>query len=351
MLGIEFFNWLTKSASHGGLDDFSDRLSFQYSSIVFAVFTTFISATQYFSTSITCILTNALEVRNFEEYMEKFCWSEGTINILPTERIPETEMEWENVKRNRKINYYQWIPFALSLQCILFYIPRLIWQMLYRVIKDVNLTQLNVESLRYALDIRYKNKFWKITSSLLLWYNVIKLIYLINCVGQLYFMQHFLGFTGSIPSFGYTLTNQIINGKDWQNIQMFPRVTYCYASDIRTLGSIQKVADQCVLPSNMLNEKIYIFLWYWVILVTIITATSIPIWNVIVLRNQRSFILQRLKQKKTRHISRFYNYIYTDGIFLLRMVSCNDGELSTSNLINNLWEDFNLNVDESSVFV
>lgn len=44
-------------------------------------------------------------------------------------------------------------------------------------------------------------------------------------------------------------------------LQVFPRVTKCTFHKYGASGSIQKHDALCVLALNILNEKIYIFLW------------------------------------------------------------------------------------------
>lgn len=104
-----------------------------------------------------------------------------------------------------------------------------------------------------------------------------KLLYLGNALGQLFLMSEFLGF-GLDASFGIRVLTNIWNGHDWKMSQVFPRVAFCLVP-IRMLGSSSNaVTAQCALPTNMLNEKIYIFLWWWISTVAVVTLYSIMSW-------------------------------------------------------------------------
>jgi hypothetical protein len=45
--------------------------------------------------------------------------------------------------------------------------------------------------------------------------------------------------------------------------KIFPKVTKCTFHLYGPSGSIQNKDGLCVLPLNIINEKIYIFLWFW----------------------------------------------------------------------------------------
>ena len=54
--------------------------------------------------------------------------------------------------------------------------------------------------------------------------------------------------------------------------RVFPKVTKCTFHDFGPSGTIQTRDALCVLPLNIINEKIYIFLFLWL---TILVSVSI----------------------------------------------------------------------------
>merc|ERR1712126_572443 len=55
-------------------------------------------------------------------------------------------------------------------------------------------------------------------------------------------------------------------------MEVFPRVTKCTFHKYGSSGTIQKHDALCVLGLNIINEKIYITLWFWFVLLAITTA-------------------------------------------------------------------------------
>lgn len=46
-------------------------------------------------------------------------------------------------------------------------------------------------------------------------------------------------------------------------IYIFPRMTKCTFHKFGASGGIQTHDSLCILPLNIVNEKTYIFLWFW----------------------------------------------------------------------------------------
>lgn len=43
-------------------------------------------------------------------------------------------------------------------------------------------------------------------------------------------------------------------------------------------GNVQRYTVQCVLPINMYTEKIYVFLWFWMVFVAAVSVFNLVTW-------------------------------------------------------------------------
>ena len=57
--------------------------------------------------------------------------------------------------------------------------------------------------------------------------------------------------------------------------KVFPRMTKCTFYKYGGSGTLMTLDALCVLGMNILNEKIYVFLWFWFIIMSIITGIQI----------------------------------------------------------------------------
>ena len=60
-----------------------------------------------------------------------------------------------------------------------------------------------------------------------------------------------------------------------ENVTLFHRVTKCTFHKYGPSGQIQRHDAQCILPINIINEKIFVFLWWWFILLAIMTTLDL----------------------------------------------------------------------------
>ena len=54
-------------------------------------------------------------------------------------------------------------------------------------------------------------------------------------------------------------------------VYIFPRMTKCMFHKFGRSGEVEKHDAMCILPLNIVNEKIYIFLWFWMLLLLVLT--------------------------------------------------------------------------------
>lgn len=98
-------------------------------------------------------------------------------------------------------------------------------------------------------------------------------ICLLNILVQLYAMNKF--FDGEFLTYGL----RVINFSDTPQeervdpmVYIFPRVTKCIFHKYGASGSLQTHDSLCILPLNIVNEKTYIFIWFWYLILTILLA-------------------------------------------------------------------------------
>ena len=95
----------------------------------------------------------------------------------------------------------------------------------------------------------------------------------------------------------------------------FARITKCTFNKFGPFGTVEKHDAQCLLPYNVINEKIAIFLWFYFFIISLI-AFGFLVYLVVVMCShscRKSMILSSESQK-TIKISKEYEF--GDFIFL-----------------------------------
>lgn len=89
--------------------------------------------------------------------------------------------------------------------------------------------------------------------------------------------------------------------------KLYIDLVWSYTNSIKFLGvlilcvlcyhSFQPSTVQCVLPINLWNEKIFLFLWYWLVLVSTITCLNFIVWvyKALFRKSRESFVKKYLK--------------------------------------------------------
>ena len=101
---------------------------------------------------------------------------------------------------------------------------------------------------------------------------------------------------------------------------------------------------------NVFNEKIFTIIWFWLVFLTITNLKSVILTIIRNNFNQFNYAyianyldLYSKKERFKRHllVKRFiYDYLSADGILILRLLSENISDLLTSEVINELWNEY-----------
>jgi hypothetical protein len=363
-------------------DDFADRLSYRFTSVILIVFAIVVSTKQYVGEPIQCWVP-AHFTGNHEEYTNNFCWIRNTYYLPYEDYVPK---EHESEKR-RMIPYYQWIPMILLVQALSFYLPIIIWRTLNgRSGIDVNNvveageTFTNAEmaenrektlmymtkqmdrylssqrSIRTGCTISLKHILSRTCclicgrrygNYLVVLYLAVKVFFLANVIGQLFVLNSFLGTDFNL--YGIDVIGAALRGEDWTTSPRFPRVTMCDFK-VRRLGNVQRYTVQCVLPINLFNEKIYLFVWFWMVFVAAVTCASLLTWllRVIFRQDRHRYVKKHLHlmdkirrdSDKKQAVKFVEDYLRQDGVFVLRLVGHNTNALTVTEFVCCLWENY-----------
>ena len=312
-----------------------------------------VTGREYFGDAITCIPPG-------EEYMQKivdtYCWIHSTFTVPGGigKRIgsevahPGVEKFTPGMIRTQH-KYYQWVCFVLFFQGVCFYFPRYLWK-LWEQGKMRNLSTglesavQSEEEKRSKIEqvVSYLAATLRTNDAYMAQYVACEVIAFVNVVLQIYVIDVFLG--GSFSSFGLDVLRHSDMNPDERTdpmIRVFPRMTKCNFHFYGSSGDVQKYDTLCILPLNVINEKIYIFLWFWLMFLCLLTFASLAVRVILLFSPRLRLMLICRKAKLTdrylvRHVA---DHLRVSDWFLLHMLSKNIDPLNFWDVLTELARD------------
>lgn len=365
-------------------DDWIDRLNHIWTVVMMTMFAVIVSSGQYVGDPIQCWCPAQFTGAHVA-YTKSVCWISNTYYI-PT----ETELPKDiQTREDAEITYYQWVPLIFLIQALMFKIPNIAWHMLngYSGISLEKITTMaeatmlaspeeRSEKIGYIAKyinrwiethrdwhfnffVRMRQKLSNIAcfclgkrdgTYLTGFYLFVKVLYCVNVVGQFFLLNEFMAMDYNL--FGFEVINFLLLNGEWKASPRFPRVTLC-DFNLRQLNNKHRWTVQCVLPINLFNEKIFIFLWFWLLLVAVLTFINFFNWlYYIVFKENRVRYVRKyltiLGQMQTgfdKKVSRKFaaEYLRDDGVFVLRVVGKNSSDMVLTDLVQHLWTAFKEN--------
>ena len=151
-------------------------------------------------------------------------------------------------------------------------------------------------------------------------------VFLLPWIGQLFLMDRFLG--GTFFTFGIEVISFALRDEEDRVdpvIYVFPRMTKCTFHKFGSSGEIESHDALCILPINIINEKIYVFLWFWFLLLTVLTFLVVMYrFIIIVSPRMRAYLLYiRFRLIKKECINVIIKKTQMGDFFLLYMLGQN----------------------------
>ncbi|KRT84566.1 Innexin [Oryctes borbonicus] len=284
------------------IDNFVFKLHYRLTFYIFLVATILVTSRQYIGEHIKCLSDSGVPTH----VMDTFCFFTTTFTIPqhynstllkrgslahPGVGPMGTRVNEEEVRRHA---YYQWVPFVLFAQAIMFYLPHIIWKgieggTLKRLadglhngiisetdsvdygdchIMSKKERESRLEVIRgFIRNKEILNKSW---SYYLIFCEHINFF---NVIFQAFLIDRFLG--GQFFSLGNHIIEHGVTADVTILDHVFPKVTKCTFHKFGPSGSMQSHDAMCVMALNIINEKIYTFLWFWLIFLLLCSGLAL----------------------------------------------------------------------------
>lgn len=204
--------------------------------------------------------------------------------------------------------------------------------------------------------------------SLYLKYLFVKCLYVAISISMFWLMNVFLRFDDGFHLFGFTIVKDLFK-RDQHDIEKlwrskyFPRIVFCRLDFKSEWISEQYHQFQCSLPANVFNEKIFMFLWFWFLIVATLNILSLFKWLYLSFSSKKHITryinlnLTSSQDSNKRGLDSYRllnsflrNYLQFDGYFALMLIKTNIDDLCVRRLIETLWKSYSIaNLDDEDL--
>jgi len=299
---------------HVSITNFVFILHSKVTVVLLLCFSILVTSRQYLGDPIDCISSSDIKA-----IADKYCWIHSTFTraalisdgkwgyeaVEESELSPGIRPSVEGDTPRLYHTYYQWVWLVLFLQAGLFYIPYWIWKTWDRGRIKMLVSDLNLEVIMSIDDEKMSKQKDAILAYLTpnngnhTWYALqFILCELLNCanvIAQIFATDAFLN--NSFSNYGlqlFSLSQKHPYQRSDELARVFPTVTACRIATGGVAFGTMEYDLLCVLPINILNEKIYIFVWFWFLSLAVLSILNmIYRFLVVILPPFRRLLLRR----------------------------------------------------------
>jgi len=267
------------------IDNHAFRLHYRATFVILIAFSLMVTSKQYFGDPIDCISKDDIP----NKLLDTYCWIHTTFSIENAwkknvgDEVPYPGVDKTTPNEKRVYHaYYQWVCFVLFFQALFFYVPRSMWKTyeggrIQQLVKGLDSPILDDGKKGKIKQVAgYLNTYRGLLNGYFYFYFFTEILNLLNVILQMMIMDRFLG--GEFTTYGWN----VINFTEWDwtvrfdpMIKVFPRLTKCTFHRYGSSGDVQKHDAMCILPINIVNEKIYVFLWFWFYFIAVVSVLAV----------------------------------------------------------------------------
>ena len=260
-------------------------LHYRATTALLLIFSTLTCSVQMFGVPIICLVRGVPE-----KLFNTYCWIHSTFTlpyrsqgVRGIDHLEPGVGHFRNgtTEADRVYHgYYQWVGIFLLFQAASFYFPHLLWKIceggrLKQLINGLGSVTDKQEVLKSRINgvVTYLARNNGANNCYGAKFMFCEFLNLVNVLGQLYLLELFLHYEFS--SFGLDVFRMV--GLDDEQrtdpmVRVFPKVTKCSFHTYGASGTIQNHDGLCILPINVINEKIVLFLWVWLLALALLSV-------------------------------------------------------------------------------
>ncbi|XP_012523563.1 innexin inx3 [Monomorium pharaonis] len=325
------------------IDNMVFRMHYRITSAILFACCLLVTANNLIGDPINC-LTDLQHVH----VVNTFCWITYTFTLPgQNERtMAHPGLGIDNGER-RYHSYYQWVPFMLFFQGMLFYIPHWIWKhweegkirMISEGMRGSTMDTKQERQTKIDKLVLYLMETLHLHNSYAAGYFFCEILNFANTVGNIFFVDTFLG--GAFLTYGtkvLSFSNMNQEERIDPMIEVFPRLTKCTFHKYGASGSIQVHDALCVLAANIINEKIFIFLWFWFIILAAFSGLAVLYSMAIVLMpsTRETILKKRFKFGSSNTVNTLIRKTQVGDFLMLHLLGQNMNIMAFNEMLNEL---------------
>jgi hypothetical protein len=229
--------------------------------------------------------------------------------------------------------YYQWVCFVLFFQALLFYIPRYLWKTweggrIRKLVQDLDDPEVgeDIKVDRKRLLVDYCATNLRTHNSYAARFFICEVLNFINVVGQMSLTNYFLH--GEFTAYGFDVfrfTEMRPEDRTDPMNSVFPKVTECSFHTDGPSDAVHQLHARCVLHLNIINERIYVILWFWFVFLSVVTGIELLYQAAVIAFPQFRNCLLRFASSPAHHhqIQAIARKSHIGDWFVLHLLGCN----------------------------
>ncbi|CRK89905.1 CLUMA_CG003636, isoform A [Clunio marinus] len=252
------------------------------------IFSFIITIRQLFGKPIECQPDPSYE--KYTKQIETRCWIEGSYIIREhlTGIVGKNIINYGigTVRGNQERiyqTYYQWVTPTLLIMALIFYFPNFMWRnwesgTMEKLLKDIDSPYINEECWNNQRDrlLRYLHGPKRYHRQYAIKYYTCEIIAFISLIFNMHIMTLvFNNFWVEYFPAVISLLSKDMEAFAKHSSILFPSQAKCDYFNFGSSGTIQLIDALCFLPQNVVNEKIFVFLYLWMIILLMFSVLHV----------------------------------------------------------------------------